>query len=157
MAALLLVRVDGVPGPKGSVSAFCVRCAKKRLKPAVVVKEQSDVGAAFRKVVARELRRHPIEMITGPIETRMTVYVHRQQIVKAGIVLAEWVPSHRTPVPVHHGSGDIEKHVRTIHDALKDAGSITDDALVSDLYARKRWATDEDPPGAVIEIREVKL
>jgi Holliday junction resolvase RusA-like endonuclease len=157
VTTLLIASVEGVPGPKGSVNAFCVRCTKRRLPPAVVVKEQSDAGVLFRKVIARELRRHPLRAVETAIETRMTFYVHRQQIVRAGLSLAEWVPSHRSPVPIHRNSGDVEKHVRTVHDALMDAGVIQDDSQVSDLWARKRWADEINRPGLIIEIREVEL
>jgi Holliday junction resolvase RusA-like endonuclease len=157
MPALLIVRVDGVPGPKGSVNAFCVRCAKKRLPPAVVIKEQSEVGAAFRKAIARELRNHPMQMITMPVKTRATFFIHRQRMVRAGVTSSQWVPSHRTIVPIHHGSGDVEKHTRTLHDALQDAGVLADDCIVSDIDHRKRWADDANPPGMVFEIRETVL
>lgn len=157
MSVLLIARVDGVPGPKGSVNAFCLRCAQRKLPQKVVIKEQSEVGALFRKVIVRELRHHPIERQTGPLKTTATFYIHRQRVVRSGVELERWVPSHETCVPVHHGSGDIEKHVRTVHDAMQDAGVLADDCQVSDLVAVKRWASDEHPPGLAIEISEVIL
>jgi len=157
VSVLLIARVNGVPGPKGSVNAFCVRCAKKRLKPMVIVKEESEVGVLFRKVVAREARHIFVGSgtITGPVITRATFYIHRQKVVRAGVEIDRWVPSHESIVPVHHGSGDIEKHVRTIHDAFQDAGVLADDCQVSDLDVCKRWATAAHPPGVAIEISEM--
>lgn len=155
MTVLLVARVDGVPGPKGSVNAFCLRCAQRKLPQKVVVKEQSDVGVLFRKVVTRELRRHPIEMQTGPVKTTATFYIHRQRVVRAGVELNKWVPSNASIVPIHHGSGDIEKHVRTVHDAMQDAGVFVEDCQVSDLDVRKRWATDAYPPGLAIVVSEI--
>lgn len=157
MTALLAARVSGIPGPKGSVNAFCVRCASKHLKPAVVVKEQSEGGVAFRKLVARELKtaigaRGP-EVFTGPVETRLTFYIERRRVVKAGVAQDAWIPSHQSPVPAHRNSGDVEKHVRTVHDALMDAGVLADDSQVWKTTAAKRWATDENPPGVVIEVQ----
>lgn len=155
MSVLLIARVDGVPGPKGSVNAFCLRCAQRKLPQKVVIKEQSEVGVLFRKVVARELRHHPIEMQTGPVKTTATFYIHRQRVVRAGVELDRWVPSNEPIVPIHHGSGDIEKHVRTVHDAMQDAGVFVEDCQVSDLNVCKRWATAAHPPGLAIVVSEI--
>lgn len=152
MTALLAARVSGTPGPKGSVNAYCVRCAGKGLKPAVAVREQSERGVAFRKLVARELkaavRARELEIFTGPVITRLTFYIERQISVDGDIV-----PSHQSPVPTHRNSGDVEKHVRTVHDALMDAGIIADDSQVADTVARKRWADEVNPAGVMITIQ----
>ncbi len=151
----VLARVYGTPGPKGSVNAFCQRCARFRYKQTIVIKEQSETGVAFRKIVTRQLKVTPGQVtFTGPVETRLTFYVERRRKVKNGVELDEWVPSHQSPVPVHHGSGDIEKHVRVIHDALTDAGVWTDDALVWRTTSEKLWADEQNPPGALIEVME---
>jgi Holliday junction resolvase RusA-like endonuclease len=151
---LVMARVDGTPGPKGSVVSFCQRCARFGCKQMIVTKEQSETGVKFRKVIARQLKVSRGQVaFSGPVVTDMTFYVKRQRKVKNGIELDEWVPSHQTPVPVHHGSGDVEKHVRVVHDALKDAGVLADDSLVADAYGRKRWADEEHAPGVLIEVR----
>jgi Holliday junction resolvase RusA-like endonuclease len=98
-----------------------------------------------------------MQMITMPVKTRATFFIHRQRMVRAGVTSSQWVPSHRTIVPIHHGSGDVEKHTRTLHDALQDAGVLADDCIVSDIDHRKRWADDANPPGVVFEIRETVL
>lgn len=157
---LTLVRVDGIPGPKGSLNAFCPTCARKNLPQKVVVKEQSDVGATFRVQVRKAVlgatasRR---EAFAGPVETRLIFFIHRQKRVKAGVELDEWVPSHAGPRPTFQKSGDTEKHVRTVHDALMDAGLIEDDSQVWRITAEKRWATGDDPPGCVVEVRKLRL
>lgn len=156
MSLLTLVRVDGIPGPKGSVNAFCLRCAKQRIPQSIVVKEQSEVGAAFRKTIAREIKHHlagRTEPFSGDIETRLTFFIHRQRRVKAGVELEEWVPSHAGPRPTFRKSGDVEKHARNVHDALMDAGLIEDDDQVWRTVVEKRWATEQDPPGVVVEVR----
>jgi Holliday junction resolvase RusA-like endonuclease len=157
---LALVRVDGVPGPKGSLSAFCVRCAKKHLPQSVVVKEQSEVGAKFRKVVARKIKDLGQGLVTdsehpypGDVETRLIFFIHRQKRVRAGVELDEWVPSHAGPRPTFRNSGDVEKHARNVHDALMDAGVIEDDDQVWRSVIEKRWADVANPPGCVVEVR----
>lgn len=153
----LSVRVDGTPGPKGSINAFCIRCGQRGFRQQIAIKEQSEVGVIFRKAIARYLRgamqRTEIMLLTGlPVETRLTVYIPRQRRVQAGRELDEWVPSHRTPYPMHQKSGDAEKHLRTLHDAMQDAGVIPDDCQVVRTSCEKRWADEEHPPGAEIEI-----
>lgn len=154
MTALVLARVDGTPGPKGSLNSFCQRCAKFGYRQTIIVKEQSETGIKFRKIIARQLKVSRGQMaFAGPVESRLTFYIKRQHKVKNGVELDEWVPTHQTPVPVHHGSGDVEKHVRVVHDALKDAGVLADDALVYRTVSEKLWADEEHAPGVFIEVR----
>lgn len=156
MSLLLLAEVNGAPGPKGSVSAFCTRCAAKGLRSAVVVKEESEVGTRFRGAVVRQLKADPITWVrpyAGPVETRLIFYIQRRRAVRGGVETDEWLPSHSGPYPTYQKSGDIEKHVRTVHDALMDAGVILDDSQVWRVVAEKRWADEVNKPGVVIEVR----
>lgn len=59
------------------------------------------------------------------------------------------------PLPTSLRVGDIDKHVRTILDALTKADVIADDSLVVQLAAEKRWCVEGERPGAVITVREV--
>lgn len=54
--------------------------------------------------------------------------------------------------PTSRTTGDIDKLVRSTLDALVQAHVITDDSLVTDLIASKRYSTPSAPPGAVITI-----
>jgi Holliday junction resolvase RusA-like endonuclease len=151
---LTVARVDGTPGPKGSLNGFCQRCAKFGYKQSVIMKEQSETGVKFRKVIARQLKVTRGQVAyAGPVETRLTFFIERQRKVKNGVELDEYVPTHQSPVPVHHGSGDVEKHTRVVHDALKDAGVLADDALVWRTVSEKVWADEEHAPGVLIEVR----
>lgn len=155
MSDSLSVRVLGIPGPKGSVNAFCLRCAQRGVPQKIVVKEQSDNGVAFRKLIARELRlirEVPNHIWEGPLETHLAVYIPRQAQIKAGSPTGEWVPSHRSAYPMHQKSGDAEKHVRVLHDALQDAGIIADDCQVIRQSSEKLWADETHPPGAEFTI-----
>src|SRR4051812_24329181 len=117
MSDLLTVRVHGIPGPKGSLSAFCPTCARKGLPQKVQIREQSDVGISFRKAVKLTVVRNLIDPLAapypGPIETHLIFFIHRQKRVKAGVELNEYVPSHAGPRPTFRNSGDVEKHART--------------------------------------------
>lgn len=151
---LVLAAVHGTPGPKGSLRAVCLRCARQRLASKVVMQEQSETGEKFRKIIARQLKVIAGQLaFTGPVETKLTFFIKRQRVVKAGVEQDQWVPSHAGPVPTHRNSGDVEKHVRTVHDALMDAGVLADDSQVWRVTAAKRWADEKNEPGAVIEVR----
>jgi Holliday junction resolvase RusA-like endonuclease len=156
VSLLASVRVNGIPGPKGSLSPFCPTCARKSLPQRVVVKEQSDVGVAFRKVVAKAVRQSRPAVFApphdGPIRTSFTFFVPRRRVVKAGVSQDEWVPSHSGPYPTFHNSGDIEKHIRTVHDALMDARLILDDSQVWKTTAEKVWADETHLPGVILEV-----
>lgn len=155
MNVLASARVDGRPGPKGSVNAFCIRCATRKLPQKVAVQEQSDVGALFRRVIKRELSRMPLPAAAaaGPVETRFVFFIERRKVVRKGVETSVWIPSHSGPYPTHQQSGDVEKHIRTAHDALMDAGVILDDSQVWRTTAEKRWADADNPPGVVLEVR----
>jgi Holliday junction resolvase RusA-like endonuclease len=151
----LLAVISGRPGPKGSVKAFCLRCAKRHLPQQVVVKEESEVGVAFRKTIVKALKNHTLERFDGvAVETIATVYIQRRRQVKDGVVLDTFTPGSSTPLPIGHDSGDVEKHVRVLHDALQEVGVLADDCIVTDLRFRKRWADQDHPAGIEIEIRE---
>jgi Holliday junction resolvase RusA-like endonuclease len=52
-------------------------------------------------------------------------------------------------------TGDIDKLTRSTLDALVQASVLTDDSIVVDLSARKRFATIANPRGAVIRITRI--
>lgn len=151
--------VPGRPGPKGSVTPFCTRCSQKRLPQRIAVKEQSQVGEAFRKVIVKALRRPKGEAKPRATETRTTamIYIDRRRQVRGGVELDTYVPSSMTPAPIHQGSGDIEKHIRTLHDALVDALVLADDSIVTTLVVGKRWADAGHPAGIEIVIEDDPL
>jgi Holliday junction resolvase RusA-like endonuclease len=153
----LSVRVLGTPGPKGSVNAFCVRCAQRRLKQQIVIKEESDNGIHFRKLtkqaLVKELQTLELQKgFCGGLETHLTVFIERRRQVRNGVETGQWVPSHESPWPIHQQSGDAEKHVRVLHDALQDAGVIANDSQVVRQISEKVWADETNPPGAQIEV-----
>jgi Holliday junction resolvase RusA-like endonuclease len=55
-------------------------------------------------------------------------------------------------VPANRGSGDIDKLQRSCFDSLTDAAVWRDDSQVVDVAARKRWADEDNPPGADIVV-----
>lgn len=53
-------------------------------------------------------------------------------------------------VPIGHQTGDIDKLVRLVLDALKTGGVYTDDSVVVALHTAKLWAVLGVPPGVHI-------
>jgi len=151
--------IPGRPGPKGSVTAYCVRCANRRLPQKIAVREQSKVGEVWRKVIAKALRRPKAEAEMRSTATRTTamIYIDRKRQVRGGVELESYVSSSMTPAPISQHSGDIEKHVRTLHDALQDALVLADDSVVTTLVVGKRWADSGHPAGIEIVIEDDPL
>jgi len=74
--------------------------------------------------------------------------------VQVDIVLYFAAPKKRTSeFPHTRTTGDIDKHARNILDALQDAAVVKDDAQVTFLAVRKRYANAT--PGASITVRTV--
>jgi Holliday junction resolvase RusA-like endonuclease len=151
--------IPGRPGPKGSTVSFCIRCAHKHLPQQIATKEQSKVGEVFRRVIGKALRRPRAEAEMRTTETRTTamIYIDRKRQVRSGVELETFVPSSMTPAPISQQSGDIEKHVRTLHDALMDALVLADDSVVTTLVVGKRWADAGHPAGIEIVIEDDPL
>lgn len=90
-------------------------------------------------------------------------WTHDGQGVRVTLELVVPRPkSVRRPMPVKRSAGDLDKHCRSVLDALTaDArhgllGVLTDDSAVVDLVASKRYPSGERPfIGAVIRIEEV--
>lgn len=154
----LEVSYHGKPGPKGSLNPWCVRCAGRKLPQKIAIKEESENGKRARQSIA--VLAHSAwsgrAKLTGPIEVNAWVFIERRMQIKNGVPTGLPVPSESGPYPTHRNSGDIEKHVRTLHDALQDAGVLADDSQVVDLHVYKRWADEMNPEGVEFVITEIK-
>lgn len=123
--SVLVFFAKGRPAPQGSkipvrVGAFTqLREASRHVEP-------------WRHAVAahaREALGHADDFpwpLTGPATVKLTVCI-------------EQAHSNRTPHPIARLHGDIDKHARSILDALVTALVIADDSLVVVLTAQKKW------------------
>lgn len=59
-----------------------------------------------------------------------------------------------TEYPVRHGTGDLDKLLRAVLDALNRL-AWDDDAQVVEIYARKIWANRDEEPGVAVTVEEV--
>jgi crossover junction endodeoxyribonuclease RusA len=143
LGLLLAIQVNGKPRPKGSL----------RHVGAGRMVEQVDNVDWRSAVVAQafEAIRNPdpdVDMAPGYLQTLAPGYPHTGP-VKVIIELTFRPPQKPLPLPSTRTTGDVDKHARTILDALQDAGVIKDDAQVTDLRVSKRYG---HVPGARITV-----
>jgi crossover junction endodeoxyribonuclease RusA len=136
-------RVYGIPAPQGSkIPGVSSKTGK------MFVREQSSKTlGSWRQDVkdAAILARGDIDTLTGPIRLTVNFLVPRPASV---------TPKKR-PFPTV--APDLDKYVRGVGDALKQAGVYKDDAQIVVIQATKSYADDtpEGSPGAWIVISEV--
>lgn len=146
MTSSLSFDVWGIPGQQGSKNA---RHNPKTGKTAIY--EQSSVRQSqWRRDVisAAGQARHAQGWLTveGAVRVAVTFRVVRPPSVSLT----------RRPYP--HVKPDLDKYVRNTLDGLKEAGVYKDDGQVVELWASKRYATDDPSgaPGAYVQVEVVK-
>lgn len=159
--------IPGDPAGKGSL-----RCVGKRGKVNHVLLEASEKSGPWRKKVADACSRYLMPTYAAapgqPIAAELTFTLQRPQSHtgtgrNAGVLKAS------APVfPVGHNTGDLDKLVRLLLDALQDATVLPDDCAVVDIVTRKvftspagggPWYDANDVlehPGVVIRLRPVE-
>ena len=133
--------VYGAPAPKGSL-----KCVGRNGRHQLV--ENSDRTTPWRNRVAGGARRITLSGFPGPLGVEVTLTVDRptsHYLVNGGLS----AEGRRRPYPSRRSQGlggDVDKLARVVLDALEDAGTLTDDAQVVELIARK---TFHDGPGVL--------
>jgi len=141
---VISMRVLGYPAPQGS---------KRHVGRGVMV-EASKKVTPWREAVVCEAQRHGHVglLLNGPVDVHLAFYFQRPQ----GHYRASGDLKPVAPLfPSTRSVGDIDKLVRSTLDALVQASVLTDDSIVVDLSARKRFATIANPRGAVIRITSI--
>ena len=132
--------VHGHPAPQGS---------KRHVGRGIMVESSKYVQPWREAVVSEAIRSgHSGTGLDEPCTVDVRFYFPRPlaHFGKAG--LKESAPA----VPSRRSAGDIDKLSRSTLDALVQASILTDDSLVVDLIARKRYSTLARPAGARIVI-----
>jgi Holliday junction resolvase RusA-like endonuclease len=128
--------VYGRPAPKGSMRSL----GKGRM-----VESNANV-TPWRAAICAEALAQPVRHLDGALYVRVTLTVPKPK-------------STRDPAPITRSSGDVDKHLRCVLDALQDADLIADDARVVSATVEKVWPGTSfdalDTPGAVITVFEV--
>lgn len=122
-----VITVAGVPAPKGSL-----RCSRT---PAHALYEDNAKTKPWRKLVAQAARDSGIRADKHqPLDVEITFTFDRPASVRRDLPAVK---------------PDVDKLVRTVLDALEDAGVLVNDSQVTDLIARKRYALT-DPRDAAL-------
>lgn len=152
--------VYGRPAPKGSL-----KCIGRGGRHQLV--EDAKRTKPWRERVAAGARRLTVSGLSGPIGLEVTLTVDRPAnhygTGRNAARLKASAPAYPARRSVGIG-GDVDKLARTILDALEDAGTLTDDAQVIELTARKTYPDGPgvlpdslDRPGARIRIYAIEV
>jgi len=153
-------RVFGIPAPQGSkipgVSSKTGKMFVREQSGKTLAPWRQDVKAAAQvarglppgaagpdELVGVDVITNVAPTITGPVVLTIDLWVPRPASVK---------PAKR-PYPTV--APDLDKYVRGIGDALKQAGVYSDDAQIVAIRAAKRYADETQSPGAWITVAEV--
>jgi len=144
VAPYLEVTVHGQPVPQGSTvrTQYGVRHSNAtQLRP-----WREAVKWATLAALPTTTRARPLD---GPVAVQVTFSLPKPASA----------PRRRRTWPIKRRSGDLDKLLRGVLDALTDAGVWVDDAQVVEVIARKTYPGEEQDalhvPGAVIRIWEV--
>lgn len=153
--------VFGVPVPQGSMK--CIG-ARGKVKHQLVSSNEPDLTPWRNRIVAAAQRDYPETGSVAqfaqyePVSIEITYSLPRPANQygtgrNAGVVKAS-----APPYPTATRTGDIDKLERAILDALTMAGVLHDDAQVTDVTHRKRYADPLVTPGSdVLELPGVVI
>lgn len=139
-ATLAIRVVDHEPAPQGSFSAVI------RGKRAVLFSDNTKTApwrAAVVKAAHSAIEASSwLPIVDGAVEVGVMFYLARPASVRRAMPFVR---------------PDVDKLARSTLDALTTAQVLSDDATVTDLTVRKRYADNGRPPGAIVLVRPVVL
>ena len=122
--------VPGKAAPQGS---------KRHVGKGRLIESSEDLPAWRAAVTSAAKAAHMgAAPVDTPVSVALTVYVQKPRATKFRAYPA--------------GSPDLDKYQRAVGDALEQAGVLTNDARIVHWDPWKRWATEDNPPGAHITI-----
>lgn len=139
----LWIRANGQPIPQGS------KVAGKTASGRLFLRDANPGLKAWRENVAQATwrimneREFIIDPITGPVQLHVWFYFDKPK-------------SNRSQRPTSKLVGDLDKHLRSICDALTDGGAYDDDSQVVSISGEKLWADENTRAGAVIHVSTIK-
>lgn len=148
--------VDSRPIPQGSARAF-VSKTKPGAKPKAFVTNDDDGTINRWRSDVRDAARRALppsfELLTGEVRLGAVLYFGRPKSHYLPITKSRPEPVLRPDAPTYViGRGDIDKHVRSVMDALSLVVYVDDQQVVSFGRTEKLWATY---PGADIVVTEL--
>lgn len=141
MSKLATFHVPGRPRTKGSLKVITPRGRKP-----ILIEDHAHSEPWRKRIKAAILAQcSPIKTIAVPFAMRAT-FVFAQEGPSAQHL--HW-PVLNAGV---NASGDLDKLLRNLLDAMQDSGLILDDCLWVSGTAAKVWASDSVAPGAYVEV-----
>ena len=141
------IRVFGIPRPQGS---------KRHVGRGILVESSNGVKEWRHDVRDAIFSQYSGATITGPVAVCCTFLFNRPKghygTGRNAGRLKPSAPRHLTS----HALGDIDKLLRALLDAIsvKAGGSlISDDSLVTELMANKRYCEEGELPGAYLTVK----
>lgn len=140
----ITVTLRGTPAPKGSMKCIgssgrhqLVEQLSKTIRP-----WRAKLNDAFKLIQSTPAPKGQ------PIGVEVTLIIDRPKhhfgTGRNARILRAGAPTY----PTGHGTGDVDKHARTILDSLQAAGVLDDDCQVVELVARKAYPCDPSIPSA---------
>lgn len=124
----LELEVAGTPKPKGSLKHVGRGRLQEQLEGSKPWREAVK-WAAIEAIAARARGRNPFTVLQGPVVVDVTVTVAKPKSA----------PKTRRTWPITRSSGDADKHLRNVLDALVDAAVMGDDSQVVEATVRKAY------------------
>ena len=142
LRAEIVLTVPGHPAPKGSL-----RCVGGRGGRGHTLIEDNPRTKPWRDTITRLARRATQAAAKAqPVVVEATFTIPRPAShYRTGKHSETIRPAYVAALPTGRGSGDTDKLVRLVLDALQDAGILPDDAQVVEVVGRKAFTLD---PGA---------
>lgn len=155
MTQPLRLRVIGTPEPQGSGKIvplrkvpLTVHTFRELLTSVAITSDNADLKA-WRRTIARAAKDAMLgdKPHVGPVAVEVTFYLPPPKKI----------PAERGGYPINRGSGDCDKYLRALLDALTDGRVYDDDAQVIDTTARKRYAETPAHARAEILVRPIAI
>ncbi len=141
----LRITVPGHPAPKGSLKCIGARGGRGH-----VLIEDNKRTKGWRETIAHYATRSPAAGPGQPLSADVVFTLPRPRshygTGRNANTLKPNAPTH----PVSHATGDLDKLLRLVLDALQDAKVIPDDCAVVEAHTRKVYpCQDPQDPGGV--------
>lgn len=138
------IRAHGIPIPQGSKVAQTTKGGRAFVRDANprALKDWRETVAQATWLAFNE-RDMVIDTFTGPVQMSVWLYFDKPK-------------SNRTKRPTSRLVGDLDKHLRSISDAVTDGGGWEDDSQLVSVSGEKLWADEHTRAGVVIWIADAE-
>lgn len=140
-------RVHGIPRPQGS---------KRHVGRGIMVESSRHVRQWRNDVMSAAQQAYNGPAVTGAVELDITFWFPRPKGHYGTGRNADKLKPSAPEKPTSRAYGDTTKLARSTEDAISECSGypvLKDDSQVTDLICRKRYASADNPPGALVRVR----